>query len=100
VSEYILSQRARRELREIWDFIAADDIDAADRWIETLIKQFHLLARNPRIGHERTDLTDRAVLFWPVEKYLIVYRPVGDNVRILAVTQGARNIPSWLRKRS
>ena len=100
MNEYLLSQRARQELREIWDFIAVDDVDAADRWIETLIRQFQLLARNPRIGHERIDLTNRPVLFWPVDKYLIVYRPVGDNVRILAVTQGSRNIPSWLRKRS
>jgi plasmid stabilization system protein ParE len=100
MNEYVLSQRARHELREIWDFIAADDIEAADVWIARLIKQFQLLAHNPRIGHERTDLTDRNVLFWPVEKYLIIYRPVGDNVRILAVTQGSRDIPSYVRKRS
>jgi toxin ParE1/3/4 len=100
MNEYILSQRARHELRDIWDFIAIDDVEAADRWITTLVKQFQLLARNPHIGHERTDLTDRPVLFWPVDRYLLIYRPVGDNIRILAVTQGSRDIPTWLRKRS
>jgi plasmid stabilization system protein ParE len=99
MSDYILSPKARREIKEIWYFIAQDDLEAADRWIAKLVEAFHVLARNPDIGHERTDLTDRPVLFWPVGKYLIVYKLQNNRIRIIAVTQGSRDMPSYLRKR-
>lgn len=60
MSNYVLSPKARQEIREIWDFIAQDDLDAADRWTMKLIEVFRLLARNPRIGHTRKDLTNFA----------------------------------------
>lgn len=76
MSDYVLSRKARHEIREILDFIAQDDLDAADRWNTKLVEAFRLLARNPRLGHVRTDLTDLPVLFWSVEKYLIIYKSV------------------------
>jgi len=101
MSDYDLSPRAREEIREIWDFIARDNEDSADRWIMRLLGSFDLLARNPRIGHTRRDITDHELLFWPVENYLIVYRPIADgNIEIVAVTQGSRDIPTFLHKRS
>ena len=99
MSDYILSHQARREIKEIWYFIAQDDLEAADRWTTKLVEAFRVLARNPHIGHERTDLTDRPVLFWPVGKYLIVYKLQNKRIRIIAVTQGSRDMPSYLRKR-
>jgi len=66
-----------------------------------LLEAFDLLARNPRIGHTRKDLTDQPVLFWPVEDYLILYKSrADDDIEIIAVTQGARDIPSYLRRRT
>lgn len=100
MSEYILSDEARQEFKEIWDFIAQDDVDAADRWIIRLLESLDFLARNPHAGHKRADLTDEQVLFWPVGEYLILYRIQEDNILILAVTQGARDIPSYLRRRT
>lgn len=64
------------------------------------MEAFDLLARNPDIGHGRKNLTSRELLFWSVERYLIVYRPIAnDNIEIVAVTQGSRDIPSYLRRR-
>jgi plasmid stabilization system protein ParE len=101
MSDYDLSPEAREEIREIWDFISRDNEEAADRWILRLLEAFDLLARNSHIGHTRKDLTDQPVLFWPVENYLIIYKPLADDtVEILAVTQGARDIPSYLRRRN
>jgi plasmid stabilization system protein ParE len=100
MSNYVLSSKARQEIREIWDFIAQDDLDAADRWTMKLVEAFHLLARNPRIGHARKDLTNLPVLFWPVERYFIIYQPREDGIEIVAVTQGSREISSFLRRQS
>ena len=100
MSKYVLSPEADQDLDDIWEYIAQDDIEAADRWDAKLREAFQLLARNSRVGHTRKDLTDMSVLFWPVGAYLIIYRSLEVSIEILAVTQGARDIPSYLRKRT
>ena len=37
---YVLSVAADLDLDEIWEYIAADNIGAADRWIERLFDAF------------------------------------------------------------
>jgi antitoxin ParD1/3/4/toxin ParE1/3/4 len=100
VSAYVLSREADFDLDEIWEYIALDNIDAADRWVGKLFDAFELLARSPGIGHKREDLTAYPVLFWPVGAYRIIYRIQSGPIEIVAVTQGARDIPSFLRRRT
>ncbi len=99
MNEYVLGAGAEFDLNEIWEFIAEDNIDAADRWIGKLFDAFEILARNPGIGHRRDDLTAYPILFWPVGAYLILYRVQKKLIEIVAVTQGARDIPAFLRQR-
>jgi plasmid stabilization system protein ParE len=70
--EYALSTEAEPDLDEIWEYIAHDNIEAADRWIAKLFDAFEILARTPGAGHKREDLTAYRVLFWPVGAYLIL----------------------------
>jgi antitoxin ParD1/3/4/toxin ParE1/3/4 len=98
MNEYVLGAGAEQDLDEIWEYIAQDNIDAADRWIGKLFDAFDALARNPGMGHMREDLTAYPVLFWPVGAYLILYRVQKEFIEIVAVTQGARDIPSFLRQ--
>jgi plasmid stabilization system protein ParE len=99
VSDYILSTAADFDLDEIWEYIAADNIDAADRWIAKLFDAFEALGQMPGIGHRREDLTSYPVLFWPVGAYLIIYRAERRPIEIVAVTQGSRDIPAFLNRR-
>ena len=101
MSGFVLAAAAELDLNDIWDYIAADSPDAADRWIEKLFAAFEALARNPGIGHKREDLTPYPVLFFPVGSYLIIFRcwTEGRPVEIVAVTQGSRDIPAFLRTR-
>ena len=87
------------DLDEIWEYIAQDDINAADCWIAKLFDAFEALARTPGMGHTREDLTAYPILFWPVGAYLILYRVQSVRVEIVAVTQGARDIPSFIQNR-
>jgi plasmid stabilization system protein ParE len=98
MSGYVLSVGAQLDLEEIWDYIADDSIGAADRWIEKLFDAFEGLAQTPQIGHTREDLTDLSVLFWPVGAYLVIYR-IAEQIEIVAVTQGARDVPRFVRGR-
>ena len=96
---YILGEEASYDLDDIWDYIARDSIDAADRWTDKLFAAFDLIATTPAIGHKRSDLTAYPILFWPVGSYLILYRTAPTTVEIVAVTQGSRDIPSFLQQR-
>ena len=99
MSTYILGVDADFDLDDIWEYIAADDIYAADRWIEKLFHAFEALPQSPGMGHRREDLTSHPVLFWPVGVYLIIYRSGRRPIEIVAVTQGSRDIPAFLRRR-
>lgn len=99
MTRYLLSEDAELDLNGIWEYIAEDNIDAADNWINKLFDAFEAIGYTPGIGHKREDLTDYPVLFWPVESYLIIYRAASGPVEIVAVTQGSRDIPIFLQRR-
>ena len=99
MSAYVLGAGAVLDLDEIWEYIAADNIGAADRWIEKLFEAFKALGDTPRLGHRRGDLTDWPVLFWPIGAYLIIYRAESRPVEIVAVTQGSHSVPAFLSAR-
>lgn len=99
MSAYVLSRAADLDLDEIWEYIAQDNVDTADRWIGKLFDAFDALALNPGMGHTRNDLTSYPVLFWPVDAYLIIYRVQRQSIEIVAVSQGARDIPAFLHRR-
>jgi antitoxin ParD1/3/4 len=100
VSEYVLDFGAERDLDEIWEYIAADSLDAADRFLNRLFGACEALARTPGMGHKREDLTQHPVLFWPVGEYLIIYRAAPLPVRIVAVVRGSRDVPVFLHGRN
>ena len=100
MSRYVLGRGAASDLDEIWEYIAADSTDAADRWLNTLLAEFDRLAKNPRIGHTRKDLTLFPLLFWPVGRYLVIYRAAKRPIEIVAVVHGGRHIPAFLRSRA
>jgi len=99
VSGYLLSVDADLDLDDIWEYIAADNTDAADQWIGKLFDAFEALGQTPGMGHRREDLTSYPVLFWPIGTYLVIYRAERCPIEIVAVTQGSRDIPSFLRHR-
>jgi plasmid stabilization system protein ParE len=98
VSDYVLGPDADHDLDDIWEYIAADSIDAADRWITKLFDAFEP-SPAARASGTSGNLTAYPVLFWPVGSYLIIYRAERSPVEIVAVTQGSRDIPSFLRRR-
>jgi plasmid stabilization system protein ParE len=89
------------DLLDLWENIAAENREAADRLIDLLYQHFDRLAASPRMGHSRPDLLpDRpSILFWPAGTYLIIYRADCQPIEIVAVTHRARDISTFLRGR-
>jgi plasmid stabilization system protein ParE len=99
MTPYILAPEALQDLQELWDYIATENLDAADRMIDTLFAAFERLATMPGLGHRREDLTDRPLRFWTVDTYLVIYRAERTPIEIVAITRGGRDIPRLLRHR-
>ncbi len=98
MSGYEFSPEAKNDLQEIWIYIAADNITAADKLEADIYKACELLVGNPRLGHKRRDLTEEPVLFWPVRgQYLVIYERETKPLRIARILHGARDATSELR---
>jgi plasmid stabilization system protein ParE len=95
----ILSPEAVQDLAEVWDFIARDNPDAADRVLSMFEGAFDLLVGRPLLGHTRKDLADESIRFWPLASYLIAYQPQVAGVRIIAVLHGARDVAKLVKDR-
>jgi len=85
------SPSAESDLDEIWLYIALDNIDIADRFIDELNEQCESLADFPEMG-KACDVLAPDLRMFPVDNYLIFYRPVEEGVEIVRVIHGARDI--------
>ncbi len=95
--------QAVEDLDTIWQTIAEDNQDAADRVEMEILGACHRLAKHPRIGTKREDITPLPVRFWTVTKYpnyVIVYRPDADPLQVIAVLHGKRELKEILEGRS
>jgi toxin ParE1/3/4 len=92
----VLTPRAKQDINDIWDYIADDNIEAADRVLDALDNAILKLATNPGIGHFREELADKRHRFFMVYSYLIVYRHETKPVQIIRVLHAARDVQTIL----
>ena len=103
MSDFVLHPEAYADLGEIWEYIAADKLDAADRFLEEIYSAIQSLVPFPYIGHLRPDLTTRALRFQIVREYVIAYAPDQKPLAVIAILHARRNprvIAALLRKRT
>ena len=88
---YDFHPEAAIDLEEIWDFIAEDNLAAADRVIEDILARVSAVVPFPKQGHKRTDLTSRSLRFIQARYYLIAYAPDEKPLWVVAVIHGRRS---------
>lgn len=91
MSGFVLHAEACSDLEEIWEFIAADSLEAADRVREEIFDAIQSLVPFPYVGHSRPDLTSRPLRFQSVRDYVIAYAPDEKPIAVIAVLHGRRN---------
>ena len=98
-----LTHDAARDLEEICDYIDRHDApDRADHVLEQIEKAFHSLSEHPHRGNSPKELLDiglreyREIFFKP---YRIIYRVMGDNVYVLVIADGRRDMQALLQRR-
>jgi plasmid stabilization system protein ParE len=82
---YEISAEAQNNRFEIWQRIATDSADLANRIDDEFHALFASLARRPGQGHARKDLTRRPVLFFPLYSFPVAitlppyrFRPISS----------------------
>ena len=88
---YEFHPEAAIDLDEICEFIAADNLDAADGVITDILSAIDVLVPFPHQGYRRSDLTSRPLRFTQARGYLIAYAPDEKPLWILAVIHGRRS---------
>ena len=98
--DFRVAPQAESDLDEIWYFLAtqSSSIDVADRVVDSITARFVLLARQPYIGRRRDEDLRPGVRTFPVGDYVIAYRVDGDDVLILRVLRGSRDIEALFRE--
>jgi plasmid stabilization system protein ParE len=96
--KYRISRRADKDIEEICDFIARDNLDAANRLDERIHQTIKSLAEFPGMGHTRSDVEDRRYLFWSVGNYVIAYRIERKSLVVVRIVHGARDFRRLFNK--
>jgi toxin ParE1/3/4 len=85
------TRRAAEDLLAIWRYVAEHDPAAADRLVRALDAKAVLLSENPRLGPARPDIAD-GLRYFPVGRYLLLYREIPGGVEIVRCVHGARDL--------
>ncbi|MFZ0816621.1 MAG: type II toxin-antitoxin system RelE/ParE family toxin [Candidatus Sulfotelmatobacter sp.] len=91
MKRFVLHPETYTDLDEIWEYIAADNVDAADRIREEIYDSIGELVTFPYQGHKRPDLTTLPLRFQTVRDYLIAYAPDENPLLVIAALHGRRN---------
>jgi antitoxin ParD1/3/4 len=101
-SAYRFTTTALDDLDDIWTYIAADSVDAANRVESTILKACESVAKYPLLGSKRAEISPLPVRFWVVTRYpnfILVYRPESKPLQIIAELHGKRNIKRLMEER-
>ena len=88
---------AQSWLKDIYDYIAADNPDAAARTVNGIYQEAQLLKQHPEAGYKYESEASRTVRILLYGHYRITYliKPNGD-IDILGVFHGALDIDQYL----
>jgi len=89
-----VAPRAESDLDDIWYYVAKESgsIEIANRLIDNITDRFFLLARYPFMGRSRDEDFGVGSRSFTVGDYVIVYTVEGEDVFILRVAHGRRDI--------
>jgi toxin ParE1/3/4 len=95
VPAVLRTARARRDLLEIWSYVAdRSGPERADKLLNRIDERCDRLAELPGMGRLRPDLGPGFRGYTvPRTKYIVVYRQTRDGIEILRVVHGARSLP-------
>jgi toxin ParE1/3/4 len=93
----IIAPSAIRDLQEIHDYIAKDNVDAASRCIDTFYSRFDLLCHQAGIGRKRDEVI-AGYRSLAEGDYVIFYQPMPDEtLEIKRIIHAKRDLGKALK---
>lgn len=90
-----LTEQAREDILDIWEYIARDNVQAADGLVDRFTDTYQKLADLPGMG-VRQDQYRPGLRCFPVGKYIIFYTVADDHIEVYRVLHGARRLEDLL----
>jgi toxin ParE1/3/4 len=87
-----LTKPAIQDIEQIADYIAQQSgLEQSEDFLSKLESKFSKIVNFPLIGRKRDEILTN-IRTIPLDKYLILYMPIGDNIEILRVVSGYRDL--------
>ena len=91
---HVRTPEADSDLDEIWYYLAtrSGSFETADHFVDSIMNRFLLLASHPNIGRARDEDLRPGLRSFPVGEYIVIYRVHDEDVVILRVLRGSRDL--------
>jgi toxin ParE1/3/4 len=91
-AQFRLTEPAIQDIEQIADYIASQSgLAQADRFLNKLDVKFAKIAQFPNMGRQRDEILP-GLRSLPMDNYLILYMPIGQDVEIFRVVSGYRDL--------
>jgi len=90
------THRARLDLLSIWEYVAKDNLNAADRLLDLIHEKSILLSEHSQLGQARPDIA-LDMRYLPVKSYLILYREQSSGIEIVRILHGSRDLEKLIK---
>lgn len=98
---YRFDREAARDINENFDYIALDNLPAAQRYTRGLFETIGSIANNPQAGKfesEFSNLFDADIRSFRHRNHRFFYSPESGTIRVLRVLHTSRDIPGIMQK--
>ena len=91
-AQFRLTKPALQDIEEIAEHIAQQSgLDKSEKFLDKLESKFAKIVAFPQIGRKRDEILSdiRSI---PFDRYLVLYMPIGEDLEILPVVSGYRDL--------
>ena len=86
---------AKKDLKQIHDYIARDSAYYAEKVVEEIIEKSEILNKYPEIGRIVPELDDKNIRQLLIYSYRLIYEYMDNEVMILALIHSKQDFPSY-----
>jgi len=90
--QFRLTETAIHDIEQIADYIAKQfGLEQSEKFLSKLDAKFSRIVRFPNLGRQRNEILP-GIRSLSVDAYLILYIPIGQDIEILRVVSGYRDL--------
>jgi toxin ParE1/3/4 len=96
MADIVFRQAALRDLKQIGEYIAREDVAAAERFRNKIVRRINILRQFPESARPRPEF-GRDIRTIPIGRYIVFLRIEAPKVTVLRILHGARDLPRVMK---